>query len=230
MGAGAVLGWTAVMILPRLGWRWNAVRWMSRFALTATGMAPRATGIDRIPRGNAVIVFNHSSYVDSLVLAAVLPGVPAFVAKHELARQIFAGPLLRRLGVVFVRRFDLAGSLVDTGTVTDLARRGRVIVFFPEGTFTRRAGLAGFYLGAFKVASDAQLPVIPGVIHGTRTVLRSEEWLPRWSPIEVDIGEPIKPWGTDLAATVQLRDQVRAAMLARSREPDIGDLAKPTPA
>jgi 1-acyl-sn-glycerol-3-phosphate acyltransferase len=87
--------------------------------------------------------------VDSLVLAAVLPGQPAFVAKHELASHAFAGPVLRRLGVAFIQRFDLAGSLADTGMVTDLARHGRVIVFFPEATFTRRAGLAGFYLGAF---------------------------------------------------------------------------------
>jgi 1-acyl-sn-glycerol-3-phosphate acyltransferase len=229
MGTGIVLGWTAVMILPRLDWRWHVIRWISRFALTAISTPPTATGIDRIPRGNAILVFNHSSYVDSLVLAAVLPGEPAFVAKDELARHVFAGPVLRRLGVAFVQRFDLAGSIADTRTVTDLARSARIIVFYPEGTFTRRAGLAGFYLGAFKVASDANLPVFPGVVHGTRSMLRSDQWFPRWSPIEVEIGEPVKPSGNDFAAAVLLRDQVRASMLARSREPDLGDLSKPAP-
>ncbi len=222
-GTGLTLGWTAIMILPRLDWRWNVVRWMSRFALAAVGASPKTTGIDRIPRGNAVLVFNHASYMDSLVLAAVLPGEPAFVAKHELAQHPFAGPVLRRLGVAFVQRFDFAGGLADTKAVTDIARGARTIVFYPEGTFTRRAGLAGFYLGAFKVACDANLPVFPGVVHGTRSMLRSDQWFPYWSPIEVDIGEPVKPAGNNFAAAILLRDRVRAAMLAQSREPDLGD-------
>ena len=229
VGIGVVLGWSAIMILPRLDWRWSTVRWISRLALTAIGLRPKTTGIDHIPPGNAIAVFNHASYVDSLVLAAVLPGQPAFVAKHELARHVFAGPVLRRLGTAFIQRFDLAESLEDTRRITKLARRGRILVFFPEGTFTRRAGLAGFYLGAFKVASDANLPVYPGNIYGTRSILHSDQWFPRWSRIEVEIGEPIQPSGDDFAAAVRLRDQVREAMLARSSEPDLGDLSKPAP-
>jgi 1-acyl-sn-glycerol-3-phosphate acyltransferase len=200
---------------------------MARLAFAAMGIRISTRDIERIPTGNAVLVFNHSSYLDSLVLAAVLPGAPAFVAKRELAGQIFVGPILRRLGVVFVERFDLAGGVADTETVTALARQGRIIVFFPEGTFTRRTGLAGFYLGAFKAASDTNLPVLPGIIRGTRTMLRGEQWFPRWGPIEVEIAEAIKPSGTDFASAVRLRDQVRAVMLARSKEPDLGDLAKP---
>ena len=88
-----------------------------------------------------------------LVLAAVLPGEPVFVAKKELAAQVFAGPFLRRLGVLFVERYDVGASLADTEALTAAARQGRNLVFFPEGTFTRRAGLLGFYLGAFKVAA-----------------------------------------------------------------------------
>ena len=48
-----------------------------------------------------------------------------------------------------------------------------MLVFFPEGTFTRRAGLSGFYLGAFRVAAQAKLPVVPGILRGTRSMLRA---------------------------------------------------------
>ena len=68
-------------------------------------------------------------------------GEPAYVAKKELAGQIFAGPFLRRLGVLFVERFDVTSSLADTEALVGAARQGRNLVFFPEGTFTRRAGL-----------------------------------------------------------------------------------------
>ena len=53
-------------------------------------------------------------------------------------------------------------------------------MFFPEGTFTRRAGLLGFSMGAFKVAAEANLPVVPGILHGVRTLLRGDQWSRAW--------------------------------------------------
>ncbi|QBR72647.1 acyl-phosphate glycerol 3-phosphate acyltransferase [Beijerinckiaceae bacterium] len=226
---GFLFGWLAVMTLPRLAWRWAALRAIARTALAAVGAPLSISGTDRIPPRNAILVFNHSSYMDALVLAAALPGEPAFVAKKELAGQVFAGPFLRRLGTLFVERFDVATSLADAETVTAAARQGRILVFFPEGTFTRRAGLSAFYLGAFKVAAEANLPVLPGVIRGTRSMLRSEQWFPRWTSISVDIASPVTPSDVDFASLLRLRDSVRKAMLARCGEPDIGELVKPTP-
>ena len=189
---------------------------------------PLATkGIEDIPRGGAILVFNHSSYMDALVLAAVLPGEPAIVAKRELSTQRVAGPLLRRLGIPFVERYDVSGSLADAEGLIDLARRGRLLVFFPEGTFTRRAGLSGFYMGAFKVAAEAKLPILPGVIRGTRSVLRGDQWFPRRASVSVEIGKPIRPSGTDFASLLQLRDDVRKSVLLRCGEPDLVELIKP---
>jgi 1-acyl-sn-glycerol-3-phosphate acyltransferase len=226
----SVAAWFAVMGGPNLRLRWTIVRALARAALAALGVPVSVTGLDRVPRGNAILVFNHSSYADALVLAAVLPGTPAFAAKAELARQLFAGPFLRRLGAAFVERYDVAGSLADASALTEIARQGRVVTFFPEGTFTRRAGLTGFYLGAFKVASEAGLPVVPGVIRGTRTMLRGDQWFPRWAAIDVSFAEPITSRGRDFAAAVDLRDRARQAILARCGEPDLGGLAKPLPA
>ena len=224
--AGA-FGWLAVMILPRVMWRWAAVRAIARTTLFILGVPFSVTGRERLPRRNAVITFNHASYADVLVVAAALPGTPAFAAKKELASQMIAGPFLRRLGAQFVDRYDVAASLADTESVIGVAREGHPIVFFPEGTFTRRAGLTGFYLGAFKVASEAGLPVIPGTIVGTRAMLRGDQWFPRWAPISVYLGEPILSTGTDFASVLQLRDKVRNVIVAKCGEPDLGGLSKP---
>ena len=129
--------------------------------------------------------------------------------------------------MLFVERYDLTGRLTDTEAVIAGARQGRNIVFFPEGSFTRRPGLSAFYLGAFKIAAEAQLPILPGIIRGTRTILRSDQWFPRWSPLSVKIDEPIKPAGTDFASLVRLRDTVRATILSRCGEPDLEELVKP---
>ena len=193
------------------------------------GVPVSVSGIDRIPDRGAMLVFNHSSYMDSLLLVAVLPGEPAIIAKRELAGQSFAGPLLRRLAIPFVERYDVSGSLADAEALIAHARQGRTLVFFPEGTFTRRAGLSGFYLGAFKVAAEANLPVLPGIIRGTRSMLRSDQWFPRRAAISVEIGEPVMPSGTDFRSVLRLRDEVRDIVLSRCGEPDLGELIKPVP-
>jgi 1-acyl-sn-glycerol-3-phosphate acyltransferase len=224
---GFLLAWFAVMVLPRLDWRWSAVRAIARAALAVVGVPVAVSGLDRVPRGNAMLVFNHSSYMDALVLTAVLRGEPLYVVKKELAGQIFAGALLRRLGTLFVDRYDIIGSLADTEAIIAAARQGRNVVYFPEGTFTRRPGLSGFYLGAFKVAAEASLPVLPGIIRGTRSMLRSDQWFPRWTPLSIQIEDAVKPSGTGFASLVQLRDAVHKVILAHCGEPDLGELVKP---
>ena len=227
VGPAFVLAWFAVLVIPRLSWRWRMMRGIARAGLAMVGVPISVVGRERIPTGNSMLVFNHASYADLIVLAAILPGEPLYVAKRELADQFFAGPFVRRLGVLFVERYDVSGRLADTEAVVAGAQGGRNVVFFPEGTFTRRPGLSAFYLGAFKVAADAGLPILPGIIRGTRTILRSDQWFPRWSPVSVQIEEAIRPSGTDFAALVQLRDAVREVILRHCGEPDIAELVKP---
>jgi 1-acyl-sn-glycerol-3-phosphate acyltransferase len=229
LSAAFAIGWPAVMVLPRLEWRWAAVRWLAKTALAGMGVPMSVSGIDRIPRGRAIVIFNHASYADAIILSAVLPDAPAYLAKKELAKQFFAGNVLRRLGALFLERYDLSGSLADTAMATDAAREGHLLVIFPEGTFTRRPGLLDFHLAPFKIACEADLPVYPGVLRGTRSLLRPDHWFPRWGPIAVEVAEPIKPSGTDFASVLELRQRVRDVILAGCGEPDLGELIKPPP-
>jgi 1-acyl-sn-glycerol-3-phosphate acyltransferase len=222
-----VAAWFAALLLPWLKWRWLAVRSIARLALAAARIPVCVEGLDRMPAGPLVAVFNHSSYMDAVVLAAVLPGEPAYVAKREFASQFFAGTLMRRLGALFVERFDTTASIADTEAAIAAARSGRPIVIFPEGAFTRRPGLSEFYLGAFKIAAEARLPVAPGAIKGTRSLLRSGQWFPLRSPVAVKIGAPIMPMGKDFGSLLRLRDEARKAVLEGCGEPDLGELVKP---
>ena len=224
---GLVAAFVATMLLPTLAMRWSAIRGIVRVVLALTGIRVNVTGAENLPQGNAVILFNHTSYMDAVIIAAVLPGTPAFVAKKEFESQPFAGVFMRRLGVAFVERFDASASLADADKISGMAKEGRLFVFFPEGTFTRRAGLLGFYMGAFKVAADANLPVVPGVLRGVRTLLRGDQWFPRRTAIDVVIEPPIQPAGTDFTAMLSLRDAARGAMLKHVGEPDLGELEKP---
>jgi 1-acyl-sn-glycerol-3-phosphate acyltransferase len=157
----------------------------------------------------------------------VIPGEPAYLVKKELSKRLFAGPLLRRLGALFIERYELTSGIADTAAATALARNGRLLVVFPEGTFTRQPGLLEFFTGAFKIASEAGLPVYPGILRGTRSILRSDQWFPRRGKVDVQILEAFTPEGTDFASILRLRDAVRTAVLAHCGEPDLRQLLKP---
>ena len=221
------IGAIAVWILPRRKWRWAVVRTLARATLVAMGIPISVKGAERLPKQRGIVVFNHASYFDAVVVAAVISGEPAYLVKGELSSQLFAGPLLRRLGALFIERYELTGGIADTAAATALARDGRLLVVFPEGTFTRQPGLLEFFTGAFKIASEAGLPVYPGVLRGTRSILRSDQWFPRWGQVDVQILEAITPEGTDFASILRLRDAVRAAVLAHHGEPDLRELVKP---
>lgn len=216
----AVSAWLAVILLPKRDWRHRMIHNCAKLFLWLTGTVPQVRIQEPLPERGALFVANHSSYLDSLVILAAIPGQLAFVAKEELSRQWVAGPFLRRLGAVFVRRSIASEGVEDTAHELEVAQSGVRIVSFPEGTMARMPGLHGFRLGTFVAAAQSGLPVIPLTLRGTRSILRSEQWFPRWGKIEIDIGVPIRPKGSDFAAAVDLRDRARATILEKCGEPD----------
>jgi len=214
--------WLLVTSSPRLSWRWERMRRAARLLFRLCGIPLSVTGIEHLPRDQpCVIVANHASYLDGVLLVAALPDEVAFVAKAELARRFVPHRFLRRIGAVFVERFDALRGVADAGRTLQTVRRGRALVFFPEGTFTRMPGLLPFHMGAFVTAAEAGVPVVPVTIRGTRSVLRGDSRFPRRAVVHVSIAAGIMPAGTDWAAAVQLRDAARAAILVHLGEPDL---------
>ena len=193
----------------------------------AHGRAPQCFRRDHLVPGGAVLVANHASYLDGLALIAALPGETAFAVKHELAERFFAGLFLRRLGALFVERFDVERGIADTAHACSAAAAGARLLFFPEGTLTRRPGLLDFRLGAFLVAAEAGVPVVPVTLHGTRSILRGNQWFPRRGTVAVEVAPAVAPEGNDFAAALRLRDAARAAILSRCGEPDLAGEGAP---
>jgi 1-acyl-sn-glycerol-3-phosphate acyltransferase len=218
---GSAILWPAIVLTPGRTHRWSLVRRTARWLLRLMAIRVEVTGSWPEPEAAGIVAINHCSYFDSLVLAAVVPGQPVFIAKRELDGQLVAGPFLRALGTLFVERDDIEGGLDDMRKALAAARTGQTLYFFPEGTFTRAYGLRPFRLGAFVIAVDRQVGVVPVTLRGTRSVLRDGEWLPRRGDVSVHIGEISRPDGGDFAAAVRLRDRVRSAMLAHTNEPDL---------
>jgi 1-acyl-sn-glycerol-3-phosphate acyltransferase len=135
--------------------------------------------------------------------------------------------LLGGFGTLFVERFDVQKSAEHADVLVAAARAGRSLIVFPEGTLTRNTGLMEFRAGAFQVAAQAGVPVVPVALRGVRSVLRDGTWYARRAPIAVTACAPIDPDGNDWAASLRLRDRARAAILKHCGEPD---LARAVPA
>ncbi len=171
-----------------------------------------------------IVTVNHASYLDALILTAVLPPRFAYVAKQELLDKPFAGIPLRRLGAAFVERFDPARGVEATRGLEARLRAGDALVFFPEGTFRDAPGLLPFRMGAFVAAARAGVPVVPITLIGTRVLLPGQSLRPHFSTLRVRAGEPIPAQAEDWQAALQLRDAARRRILAQGEEPDAADL------
>ncbi len=228
-GLTAPLVWLFVLCLPALEWRWAVMRKTARFLAWATFTPIDVQGMENLTGiGSCVLVSNHASYLDNIVMVATLPLKFRFVAKGELKRYWFTRTFLERIGAEFVERDDLQKSLEDARRFSQTAREARNLLFYPEGTFTRIPGLRPFFLGAFKVSVENDLPVVPIAIRGTRSKLRDVSLFTHRGKIAVTIGNRIEPRplqepaAPDVWATaIKMRNAARAHILKYCGEPDL---------
>jgi 1-acyl-sn-glycerol-3-phosphate acyltransferase len=214
---------TAMMaIVPRLHRRRQVVHLTARSIFNLVACPIIVEGLEHLPDGPCVVVANHASYVDGVVMQAALPPRFAYMVKREMAAVPLAAFLLRRVGTQFVDRKNPKGGATDARRVQKTASTGQSIAAFPEGTFTEKPGVGPFLGGAFAAAVKAGLPVVPAAINGARTMLPADRWLPRPARIHVRLLPAIQPpTSSDRSAVHQLRDAARAAVVAHVHEPDL---------
>jgi 1-acyl-sn-glycerol-3-phosphate acyltransferase len=230
LGAG-LTALCLLLLLPGMTRRRRAARAAARVFLRLAAMPLRVRGEETLPPGQCVVVCNHASYLDGIVLTAALPARFGFVIKREAAAVPLAGAVLRRLGSEFVERFNRARGARDARRLLRTAISGSSLVFFPEGTFTKRPGLLKFHTGAFVAAVRAGCPVVPAVVRGTRRALPPSGGLPRPGAIELELLPPLESVARSAEQAVgELRERARAAILATLGEPDLtccDDTARP---
>jgi 1-acyl-sn-glycerol-3-phosphate acyltransferase len=232
LGVMGTLSLLIMMVTPGVERRRTIGRFTARAVLTIAGIRLQVTAQQPIeqalPRG-CVIVANHTSYLDGLILAAALPPHFTFVVKKEMSKVPLAGLLLRRIGSEFVDRFNRHRGAMDARRMLRRARSGQAMAFFPEGTFSKQPGLLRFHTGAFATAVRAGCPLIPVVIRGARQVLPYNRILPKPGPIEVEILDALIPQTSAANAAADLRDRARGLMLDRLGEPDLAHASHVAP-
>lgn len=153
--------------------RWAMHRWCRSVCILAD-ILPRVHHAERIERApQAVIIANHLSHADIIVIGSTLTCDYRWLAKDALFNIPFLGWHLRLAGHVPVFRGEKKKRNASLGDrVHKVVEEGGSLLFFPEGTRSQDGKLQRFRRGAFQVAVDEGLPIFPLVVRGTHEVLQ----------------------------------------------------------
>jgi 1-acyl-sn-glycerol-3-phosphate acyltransferase len=211
------------------------IAWVGRFATSLLLRRVEVADLDRLPEDRPVLlVANHfNGFVDPLVITSALGRLPRFIARAGLRRLPVAGFVLRRAGVVFVRRQEDTGPAatnIDAFTECHRALVGRdVVAIFPEGTTHDRPRMDPLKTGAARIALGARaagargLVIVPvGLTFPDKVALRSSALVQIGVPIDLDVVSPQGVDAEDVEAVRQLTAVIDRGLRAVS--PDFADV------
>ena len=188
-------------------------------------LAASAAGIDLRVEGQenlwshrpAVFIFNHQSGLELVLMLKMLRKDFTGIAKQELRNNPIFGPLFRAAGVVFVDRSDTAKAIEALEPAVEALRHGRSLIIAPEGTRSTTAHVGRFKKGAFRLAMDANVPVVPVVFRNVLDALPKGAVVVRPAVIEAVV---LPPLDTSTWTLETLEDEIQ---LVRNRYVEVLD-------
>jgi 1-acyl-sn-glycerol-3-phosphate acyltransferase len=178
------------------------------------------------PRNPYVIVSNHESFVDILLISH-LPWEMKWLSKKEMFKIPVGGWLMRMAKDIPLDRKDRDSAIRAMEQCAQRLDQKVSVMIFPEGTRSTSGDLLPFKDGAFRLAIESGVPVLPLAVHGAATALRKHDWRFGRSTAEVRVLEPISTEGMTLDDVPRLREQARDRIIAELK--DMGrDFDEPT--
>jgi len=223
-----VIIWTPVLALifaftaPFDPGRYTVGLWFRRAAVVAVALNPlwrfRTTGV-RItdPRRPYVAVSNHESYAD-IFLISHLPWEMKWLSKDQIFRVPFMGWMMRMAGDIAVQRDSARSRRQSVDEIRDRLGKRVSVMIMPEGTRSRTAELLPFRDGAFRVAIERQIPILPIAVAGTRHCMAAGSMVVRPARAEARVLAPVETTGLGPGDVEALREQVRTLIIAARAE------------
>lgn len=168
-------------------WLYTFCRWVF-VPLFGGAYRCRARGADNLPAsGPAIIIVNHKSNVDPLIIGMIFDRPLAFMAKKELFGFRPLGRFISTLGAFPIDRG--AGDRAALTTSLDVLARGEVLLMFPEGTRKRDDAVHDFLPGVGMLALRSGAPVVPMAMEGTQRLVRDGR--PGLPAVRALVGRPL---------------------------------------
>jgi 1-acyl-sn-glycerol-3-phosphate acyltransferase len=198
---------------------YDMVRLWCRILHLVTRVRFRVQGLENVPaEGSYVVISNHCSHLDGPTLIRALPHPIYFVIKRELTRIPLWGQAVVKVGFIAIDRTDSDKARRQLRRAVDAVRYGRRVLVFAEGTRSRSDSMLPFKKGGFHLAVDAQVPILPVAVNGSRRLLPKGQAGARPGLIDVVVGTPIPTNGAGKDQVPELLDRTRAAITAMRRQ------------
>ena len=191
--------------------------WMRPWARSIYGMAGlrvRAEHRAPLPDGPVVFVANHVNALDIPTSMLAIPRPFLYVARHELKEWPFVGWVLDKSACLFIQRDNPRQALLDLRRAAERIRGGDSVLLFPEGGRSYGHALRPFMRGAFLMAVEAGVPVVPMTVVGHAGLFSAENRAIRRGEALVVFGEAIPTAGLERGDAQALCDRVRGVMEA----------------
>jgi len=189
--------------------------WSARIILWASGVKVEWEGIERLRgQGPRVLVSNHESWFDVMALTAKLPWEYRFAIKKELEKVPLWGAAWQACGHISVDRHNRQAAIQSMERARQISGENAdtLIVFFPEGTRSPTGALQRFKKGAFVLALQLGVPVIPVAVIGGRQIMAKNTMKIRSGRMKVVVGEPIPVAGMTFDDRDRLVERTRVAI------------------
>ena len=179
--------------------------------LKTTGVRVRVAGLEHLDRSRSyVFAANHQSIYDIPIVFTSFPMQLRIVAKESLGRIPFLGWHLHRTGHLLVDRRNPGPDIV--AKMKRLVSEAHSLIVFPEGTRSVDGTMGAFKKGPFLVAIDAQLPVVPVSIRGSRHIMKKGRLMVCPGDVAITIHPPISTEGVTRDQARLFAERVRAVV------------------
>jgi len=210
---GTLAALVSLLLTQRKG-GFFAVLW-ARLNSFFTPMTVQVVGAENIEPGTSyVICANHQSHYDIYVLYGWLGLDFKWVMKKELEKVPVLGPACKVLGHIFIDRSDSKSAIETINAAKARISNGTSVVFFPEGSRSGDGLIKPFKKGAFRIALDLGLPILPVTINGTKNVLPKGSIDLRPGGVTMILHKPISVKGYSEENLTELMDKTRMIISA----------------
>ena len=185
-------GYLLVTLSPKLSYRQAFCKMTAQALLLLMGQKITNASDNLIPR-NALILINHTSYIDAVIMRASLPKDTSFLIKDEVNTVPLVGLFLRRIDSIFVKRKSRSSRADSLLAIRTKLKTGGRVALFPEGTFSKNPGIKKFHLSSISVAHEEKVPIVSMAISGARKMLTSGSWFLKYSRLSLTFDQLIRP-------------------------------------
>lgn len=179
-------------------WGYYPGKWWAQFIIRILMLPVKVEGRENIVKGQSyVFVANHQGSFDIFLIYGFLCRNFKWMMKRQLRQMPFVGKACEAAHHIFVDKRGASKIRATYDSARQTLQGGMSLVVFPEGARTFTGHMGVFKRGAFMLADDIELPVVPLTINGSFDVMprtRDMKWVV-WHPLRLTIHKPIQPIG-----------------------------------